>query len=99
MKLEIPEVWLLINILHEVCYGIPVPDFEKIIGEKRSVIDFMNRIIASEGKTHDFTFSVSELHKLRSSFQEVCKEIDDWEFPIRIGISKEEAIKILDKII
>lgn len=40
-----------------------------------------------------------DLTILVNSCSEVCKQIDDWEFPIRIGVSKQEVSVIINKLI
>ncbi|MBS0584962.1 MAG: hypothetical protein JSR76_01510 [Verrucomicrobia bacterium] len=98
IQLDMPEIWLMMNIMNEVCYGIPMENFEKTVGNEQSAVDLLNRIIKEENDGGLFTFNDTELQILRNSFHAVCKEIDDWEFPIRVGILKEEARAIWEKI-
>ncbi len=95
------DVWPLLNILNEVCFGFFIDHFHKIIGdEKNNVIELMNRIAREEGvEGLVFDLNKSELNVLKNSFDEVFRQIDKWEFQTRIGISVEEANKIKEKII
>jgi len=101
IKLTSNEIWPLINILNELCYGISVNDFQENIGAtKESVIQLMNKISQHESKTKiSIDLSAFEICILKHVFEEVFKQIEDWEFQTRIGISKEEAQKIKTIII
>ncbi len=99
VELGCDEIWPLINILNEICYGIHIKNFEEIFGEEHFVIDLMERIIQEKGKDSIFVFNSFELKIIQNSFEEVFKEIEDWEFQTRIGIFRKEALEILDKII
>ncbi len=100
IHLESSETWPLLNILNEVCYGIRVNNFENTIGvQKAKVVDLMDRI--SKNETNDgiiIDLNDSEVNILKRSFEEVFRQIDEWEFQTRIGISIPEAIKIIEKI-
>lgn len=101
VKLDSEEIWPLLNILNEVCNGLHIKNFEKTIGEKKEfVVHLMNKISKEENK-EDIVLNInnSELLVLKKTFEEVFKQIDDWEFQTRIGISTQEATKINNKII
>lgn len=100
VRLDSNEVWPLLNVLNDVCYGIHIHDFENIIGSKKEiVIDLMDKISIEENKEEAIlNLNDSELNILKKSFEEVFRQIDAWEFETRIGISIQEAIKIKDKI-
>ena len=99
IKLSSNEVWPLLNILNEVCHGILIDNFEKIIGAKKEdVVVLMDRIANEEKEETILNLNKLELDILKKSFLEVFKQIDEWEFQTRIGISRNEAIKIKEKI-
>jgi hypothetical protein len=99
IKLDSNDFWPLINILNEVCHGIKISNFEKTIGvSKQTVIDFMNKISQKDGKEPlELIINSSEHTILKNSFDEVLRQIDDWEFQTRIGITILEAIRIREK--
>lgn len=100
IKFKSDEFWILSDILNEVCHGIKVNNFEKTIGvNKQTAIDLMDRIWQEKDKDEiNFTFNDSELSILRNSFAEVFRQIDEWEFQTRIGITIPEANKIKEKL-
>jgi hypothetical protein len=101
IKLRSDELWPLLNILNEICHGIHIENFEQNIGErKKNVIDLMNRISKEEEKEEIIIkLNDSELDILKRSFAEVFKQIGEWEFQTRIGITIKEALKIQNKLI
>lgn len=90
------ELWPLLNILNEICYGISIHDFENSIGTKQEVVEALMSKISLESSTKEIVLRLSEfeINVLKRVFEKVCSEIDDWEFPTRIGISKQEVCKI-----
>jgi len=99
------ELWPIINVLNEVCHGVNINNFEKEVGYKYEEIHSLLRKVNSY-ETKDEELKIHILLKLNDyeimiierSFDEVFKQIDEWEFQARIGISVQEAIKIKDKI-
>ena len=91
---------LLINTLNEVCNGFRIDNFEKKIGaHKERVARLLARISdADEQGDGKCEFSESDLEIINNSFNEVIKEIEEWEFQTRIGISRKEAFAIADRI-
>ncbi len=87
------------GLLNEICYGIHIKNFEEVFGEEHLVIDLMERVLQEKGKDSTFIFNGCELKIIQNSFEEVFKEIEDWEFQTRIGILREEALEILHKVI
>lgn len=99
IRLKNNEVWPLLNVINEVCHGIRVSDFEKSIGaKKQKVVDFMDNL-SSEVEKSEVVLVVNnlEMNFINNSFEEVLKQIDEWEFQTRIGVSTKEAKKIKDK--
>jgi hypothetical protein len=100
IKLSSNEFWPLLNILNEVCHGIKINNFENSIGaKKQTVVAFMDNIAKEEEKKEVLlNLNDSELTFLKKSFEEVFRQIEEWEFQTRIGISTQEARKIQDKL-
>lgn len=100
IKLNSNEIWPLLNVLNEVCHGIYIDNFEKSIGEKKEVVvDLINRISTEEKEEESILILKDfELEILKNSFLEIFRQIDEWEFQTRIGISIQEANKIKDKL-
>ena len=100
LNLTSNDFWPLLNILNEVCHGIKINNFENAIGtEKQNVVNFMDNIAKEEKKNEILlTLNDSELNFLKNSFEEVFKQIEEWEFQTRIGISTQEARKIQGKL-
>ena len=100
IKINKNELWPLLNIINEICYGINISNFEHTIGAKREIlIELMNKISREEEKEHAIlTLNDCELAILKNSFKEIYKQIEDWEFQTRIGISIQNANNIKDKL-
>jgi hypothetical protein len=100
ITLKLEEIWPILNILNEVCHGIHISNFENSIGEKKeTAIDLMNKISKEEEQNNPILFLTdSELNILHNCFEKAFKEIDDWEFQTRIGISTLEARYIKEKL-
>ena len=100
VKLSQHEFFPLLNILNEVCHGFYIPNFENTIGAPRkTVVDFMDKLAKNESKENIIIdLNDFELFFLQKSFIEVFKEIEEWEFQTRIGITIEEAKVIENKI-
>lgn len=88
------ELWPVVNILNECCHGLYVHNFEDVIGAQRKVVvDWMDEVSGKE-REGDVMLILGdfELNFLQKSFEEVFKQIEDWEFSTRIGISIEEGV-------
>lgn len=88
------------NVLNEVCHEINILDFEEIIGVQKKIFeDWVNKISKREKKEEIILLLDNfELNFLQKSFEEVFKQIDEWEFQTRVGVTKQEAIIIQEKI-
>lgn len=100
IKLNSNEFWPLLNILNEVCHGIKINNFENSIGSSKKIVeDFMDSIAKEENKNEVvLNLNHVELKVLKNSFEEIFRQIDEWEFQTRIGISIQEARKIQEKL-
>jgi predicted AAA+ superfamily ATPase len=100
IKLNENEIWPLLNVLNEVCHGIRVDNFKGTIGEKKEIVLALMDKIAEEENKEATTIDLndSELKILEKSFEEVFKQIDEWEFQTRVGISIHEATQIKNKL-
>ncbi len=99
IKLTWDELWPLLNVVGEICYGLDV-DFETVIGVKsEAVIDLMKKI-SKEKKIPEviLILSDSELDILKRSIDEVIRQIEEWEFQTRVGVSINEVMGIKKKI-
>jgi hypothetical protein len=99
------EIWPLANVLNEVCHGINVNDFEKEIGFKyENVFSLLRKIDKYEVTSEEpnveilLTLNRQELEIIKNSFEEVFRQIEEWEFQTRIGVTIEEANAIKEKI-
>jgi hypothetical protein len=90
----------LLNILNEACYGIKIKNFENSIqAKKQKVIDLLDRISTEEGKSEVvLCLDDHESTILENSFEEVFRQIDELEFQTRIGISRQKAQEIKEKL-
>ena len=100
IKLAPDEVWPLLNILNEVCYGLVISNFDKKIGFEISVVvELMDCISIEENSAEPvLKLKAFELEILKRSFEEVFKQIEEWEFQTRIGITIQEAKEIENKL-
>lgn len=109
MKKEIKtkwnDLWPIINILNEVCHGIKINDFETEIGfNYNEIFSLLAKLEAYEvGEDMSEIQIILELNNieteiLKACFNESLKQIEQWEFSTRIGVSISEAQKIKEKL-
>lgn len=97
------EICIISNILNEVCHGILINNFENSIGTKKNnVKDLLFKIgnkinNIEDGENIILSIKDDELIHIRRSFKEVLKQIEEWEFSIRIGATIEEMHVTLNK--
>ncbi len=86
----------IINILGEICWGFQIENFEKKIGVKKEIAEALLEKLLKEEKTGvvEVFLTESDVNIIKRAFTEVSREIEKWEFPIRLGISLEEASQI-----
>ncbi len=106
MELSWNELWPVINVLNEICHGLPIYDIETQVGVKYDeAFALMRKISAYETGESDsdiqkeIELNDSEILIVAKCFERVLKEIDEWEFSTRIGISRDEAHKIIEKVV
>jgi uncharacterized protein YqgV (UPF0045/DUF77 family) len=99
------ELWPIVNILNEVCHGIDINDFENEIGFKYEVIFALLRKIAAYEMEEDkseikttIELNDVEVDVIIKCCNEVLKQIEEWEFSTRIGVSIKEASKIKERL-
>jgi len=99
-KINIKNNRCIINVLGELCWGVYVDNFEKKIGNKKEVVEeFLERLLKAEREgIAEICINNSESELIRRAFDEVFRQIDEWEFQTRMGISIEEAIEVEKKI-
>ncbi|MES2198848.1 MAG: hypothetical protein V4489_01590 [Chlamydiota bacterium] len=86
----------IINILGEICWGFQVDNFEKKIGVKKETVEILlEKLLKSEREeTLIIYINFTEVEIIKKAIIEVVREIEQWEFHARIGISMEELMKI-----
>lgn len=86
----------IINILGEVCWGFKIDKFEKKIGVKKETVEILLERLVREEKAGaiETYLTSSEIEFIKRALKEVEKEIEEWEFRTRIGVSLEEVKKI-----
>lgn len=99
-EIDLVEDRALISILGEVCWGFHVDNFEnQIVASILVVESILNRLVNEEKAGIVETYiSFFEVEIIQRAFREVLKEIEEWEFSTRIGISIDEVKEIMDKI-
>lgn len=99
--LSIDEFYSLLSILNEVCHGIYLYNFESVVGvQKKIVVDWLNKNLKREKEeTVILELDDIELNFLQKSFEEVLKQIEEWEFQTRVGITVHEANMLKKKIL
>ena len=99
IELTEDEFFALKNIINEACFGIRIDNYENIFGKNEQiVISFSENISNKILNGNLLVLSETELQILVKSITEVFRQIDDWKFQTRIGISKNEAMKIKTKV-
>lgn len=86
----------VINLLGEICWGIQITSFEEKVGARKEVAEaLLNRLINEEKNGNvDVFVTFSEMEIIRKSLEIVGKEIEEWEFQTRIGVTLEEVKNI-----
>lgn len=86
----------VINLLGEICWGFHLDDFESKIGAKKEIVEALLEKLIKEEKQGivEIELDDSEVRIIRNAFDEVKKEIEDWEFSTRIGVSLERVSEI-----
>jgi hypothetical protein len=93
VKINLDRDRAIINLLGEVCWGFKVDNFENTIGAKQEIVEsLLERLLKEEKLGIIETFlNESELAIIRRALHAVEKEIEEWEFQTRIGVSLEEV--------
>ena len=59
------------------------------------------KVLRHQARLVDLSLSKSELAVLQNALNEVCNgpdAIEDWEFPIRTGVSRSYALRLLKSL-
>jgi hypothetical protein len=107
LELSDDELATISNSLNAVCYGLRVADFEAKMGANRSKVErTLDEILNAYDKMQEkaltealVRFSDRELRMIIGALQEVCQEIEDWEFHARMGAELDEAEEMLVELI
>ncbi len=96
-KINLIKNRIIINILGEICWGMEVKNFEKKIKVEKNIVEkLLNFLLENEKSNVEYIdLTEDEIAIIKKSFVVLLSEMDDWEFPIRIGVSIEEAEEIL----
>ena len=100
------ELWPLINVLNEICHGINISNLEQVVGFKYdTILALLTKLetydvkeIDSDNKTI-LKLDESEKEIIKNCFRIIFKEIEEWEFSTRIGISTHEANALKNKFL
>ena len=103
VKFKPDEIQILLDILIETCYscyGVSINGFKKKIGvEKTEAVELMNKILEEKDKEESIlNLNETELLMFFKSFEEVFREIEEWEFQTLIGVTILEAERIRGKV-
>ena len=97
-KINLEQDRFIINILGEICWGFQVDNFEKKIGAKKAIVENLLEKLLNEEKAGvvEIYLDNSEVSIIRKAFNEVEKEIEEWEFQTRIGapLNKVKELEI-----
>jgi hypothetical protein len=95
-KVDVERDRSIINVLGEVCWGFQVDDFEKTIGVKEQIAEtLLEKLLRMEKSgIHEIYLNSSEIEIIRNAFKKVAKEIEEWEFEARLGVSLKEMKNI-----
>jgi hypothetical protein len=94
-KINLKKERSIINILGEICWGFNIDDFENIIGVKKIIVEaLLERLLKEERAGNVETYiSSADVLIIQKALKIVEKEIEEWEFPIRFGVTLEEVKK------
>lgn len=101
VKLIQEENWTLVNILNEVLHGLRVNNFEQKIGDtKENALQLMEKLKSEKNNaSFELEYPEQEILIFRNSFKEVLRQIEEWEFQTRIGITIPEVQAIISKFL
>lgn len=100
LKLKNDDVWPLVNILNEICNGIHINNFETCISVNENYVLQLLRRLAKRKNEEEPVVILSDLDLsvINNALNEVYKQIDDWEFQTRIGVTRPEIEETRKKI-
>ena len=104
VKFKPDEIQILLDILIETCYGcygvVSINEFKQKIGvEKTEAVELMNKILEEKDKEESIlSLNETELLIFFKSFEEVFRQIEEWEFQTLIGVTISEAERIREKV-
>jgi hypothetical protein len=94
-KINLEKERPVINILGEICWGFDIDDFENVIGVKKTIVEaLLERLLKEEKDGNVETYiSSADVLIIQRALEIVEKETEEWEFPIRFGVTLEEVKK------
>ncbi len=105
LEINWAHLWPIVNILNEVCHGVHIESFESTIGYKYdSVLMLLDKLAVHEKSDDESDVSMKidlsnkEIDIIKNSYREVLKQIEEWEFQTRIGVTKAAIDKVILKL-
>lgn len=101
LLLEPREQRCLINALGEVCHTFEIPDFSTAIGIEHHAAE---RLLSTVNEAYNESQPIrveltrSELMAIRNALRITMREINDWEFNTRVGVTRKEWQDVLHEI-
>jgi len=97
------DFFFIVSILNEVCHGIDINDFEKEVGytydEIYALLKKINSFKEQDEKQPIFIpLSSREIDIIKAAYKEVLKQIEEWEFQTRVGVTIPEVDQVVKKL-
>src|ERR1044071_8474583 len=94
-----PGEWLLLHsVLNEVINGLPIEDYESVIGLEKADLEKFLGYLHELPRDAELRIDERRLVVFRNALHETLRMTDDWEFKIRTAYSSEEARKFLKQL-
>lgn len=104
LTMAMDELAIIHQSLNEVCHGFRLDNFEEVVGNTKKFakeeMDKLRQLYVKDSRD-DVSLEVSkdELNVMRNAVRETCKEIDEWEYSIRIGgLPKSMGLAVLSSL-
>jgi hypothetical protein len=89
----------LINALSELCdTPLEVPNFPTTVGVSRHAAEQLLEAIHTaydRSRPVEVDLAAKDLRALHNAMQIVLDQIEDWEFGIRLGVSRDECSEVM----
>jgi hypothetical protein len=112
-RMAMPEsgYWAICNCFNEVCNGVRIEDFEKLIGVSKADANRLGDTVRATRAmsdaapdprvrmdgSHRYSIELTEanLRVVRAAIYETCNHIHLWEFQTRVGEDMEAVLGML----